>query len=241
LAEPNLPRARNVGIHNSSGELVLFVDDDVIVDNDFISRHVMAHTEGRNIGAVTGLVIDTDRPEEASLEWCRKAFNVPDVTSSRIFDVSWAFGGNTSYRRTALIDAGLFDVYFRGCAIGEDNDASERVIRSGYRIVLDTRIRLQHLHIAGGGCEVRNPAERQRALIEQFELTMYRVIKRFFAAPSFESITILLSTLRQYTISRSLFRQGAGAVIRRELDCIRALVRILKRLCGLALSRGCVE
>ena len=166
LAEPNLPAARNLGIRTTSGEIVLFIDDDVEPDADLVSLHVRAHQEGHNVGAVSGLFLDIDRPLEESLEWCRKAFDVPDVTSGGTFDVSWAIGGNMSYRRTAIMDAGMFDENFRGCAIGEDNDDFERVSLKGYRVVLDCRIQLRHLNLSRGGSEVRTPSVEQRGLVQ---------------------------------------------------------------------------
>jgi GT2 family glycosyltransferase len=231
MEKPNLPAARNVGIRNASGELILFIDDDVVLGHDFVSLHARAHREGRNVGAVTGLVLDTDRPIEESFEWCRRAFGVPDVKGGGVFEVSWAFGGNTSYLRSALMDAGLFDEHFRGCAIGEDNDLSERVKRKGYRLLLDTRIQMQHLHLSSGGCEVRNVIEQKRVYVEHFELNLYRFMKRFAMRPSFQSAYIVLTTLRTFSLSRSLLRQGIRAVIQREVECVGIVARVVKAVC----------
>jgi len=230
LAEPNLPAARNLGIRSTSGEIILFIDDDVEPDADLVSLHVRAHQEGLNVGAVSGLFLNADRPLEQSLEWCRKAFDVPDVSSGGVFDVSWAIGGNMSYRRSAIMDAGMFDENFRGCAIGEDNDASERVRLKGYRIVLDCRIQLRHLNLSRGGCEVRNPAEERRVHAEHFELGLYRFMKKFKMDPCWESALTMLALLRRYTMSRSLIRQGVRAIIERETECVAIIGRVLKSL-----------
>jgi GT2 family glycosyltransferase len=226
LPKPNLPAARNEGIRNSSGDIILFIDDDVDPDNDLVFLHVRTHRDSSNVGVVTGLCLDVDRPFEDSLEWCRKAFNVPSVTDGRVFDVTWAMGGNMSYARSALIHAGLFDENFRGCAIGEDNDASERVALKGYRILLDCRIQLKHLHLATGGCDVRNANEQDRVQSEHFELNMYRFLKRFLMNPSFASTLTLFRLFRQFTISRTLLRKGPRAILRREIETARILTRV---------------
>jgi len=226
LPKPNLPAARNEGVRNTSGEIILFIDDDVDPDDDLVFLHVRTHRESSNVGAVTGLFLDTDRPLEDSLEWCRKAFNVPSVTDGRVFDVSWALGGNMSYARSALTQAGLFDENFRGCAIGEDNDASERVALKGYRLLLDCRIQLRHLHLATGGCDVRNASEQERVQSEHFELNMYRFLKKFLMKPSFASTLTLFRLLRQFTISRTLLRKGPRAILRREIETARILTRV---------------
>ena len=36
LPKPNLPAARNEGVRNTSGEIILFIDDDVDPDNDLV-------------------------------------------------------------------------------------------------------------------------------------------------------------------------------------------------------------
>jgi glycosyltransferase involved in cell wall biosynthesis len=40
LPEPNLPAARNAGICAAKGDIILFVDDDVRIEPDYIAAHV---------------------------------------------------------------------------------------------------------------------------------------------------------------------------------------------------------
>lgn len=228
IPKPNLPAARNVGIRNTSGEIILFIDDDVDPDNDLVSLHVRVHQEQQNVGVVAGLLVNIDRPLEEALESCRRSFNVPEVKTGGLFDVSIAVGGNMSYLRPALVCAGFFDENFRGCGLCEDTDASERVALKGYRILLDCRIRLRHLNLTSGGCELRNEAQQHRLYVEQFELTMYRFIKRFMLKPKVESVLALLATIRQFMLNRPLLKQGFMAVIRRQFECMRSITRVMK-------------
>ena len=225
LPKPSLPAARNVGIRSTSGEIILFIDDDVDPYNDLVGLHVRTYLENQNVGVVAGLLVNIDRPIDQALEDCRRSFNVPDVTKGGVFDVRIAVGGNMSYLRKALIEAGIFDENFGGCAFCEDTDASERVGLKNYRVLLDSRIRLRHLNLMSGGCELRNEDEQRRVHIEKFELTIYRFVKRFMLNPSWESVCALFGTVRQFTLNRPLLKQGLVAVARRQVICLRSLIR----------------
>jgi GT2 family glycosyltransferase len=232
LPKPNLPAARNVGIRNTSGEIILFIDDDVDPYNDLIKMHVRAYLENDNVGVVAGLLVNIDRPIDEALEDCRRSFNVPDVTRGGVYDVRIAVGGNMSYLRSALIEAGMFDENFGGCALCEDTDASERVGLKNYRVLLDSRIQLRHLNLKSGGCELRNEDEQRRVYIEKFELTIYRFVKRFMLNPSWESVCALFVAIRQFTLNRPLLKQGLVAVAQRQVICLRSLIKAAGLICS---------
>lgn len=92
--------ARNNGLRLSKGELIIFIDSDIVVTEDFLKAHLDAHSEENLIGH--GPVIHTD--------------NLDDPTSATmtITDISRAFfaTGNVSIRRHHLFEAGLFDEEF---------------------------------------------------------------------------------------------------------------------------------
>lgn len=93
-------RARNHGLRLAKGELIVFIDSDIVVTEEFLKAHLDAHTQENLIGH--GPVIHTD--------------NLDDPTSATmtITDISRAFfaTGNVSIRRQHLFDAGLFDEDF---------------------------------------------------------------------------------------------------------------------------------
>jgi len=53
---PGLTYQRNVGINTSSGDIIIFLDDDVILDRNYIQQimHVFNNDLQKNIGGVTG-------------------------------------------------------------------------------------------------------------------------------------------------------------------------------------------
>lgn len=92
--------ARNLGIKRARGDLIVFIDSDIVVNEVFLSAHLKAHTAPNLIGH--GPVIHTDNLDD------------PTAAEMKITDISRAFfaTGNASIRREHLIAAGLFDEEF---------------------------------------------------------------------------------------------------------------------------------
>jgi GT2 family glycosyltransferase len=60
----SLSADRNKGVRNSSGDIILFLDDDTALDKDFIKKIVEVFEEDseKKIGGVTGNIVNIDRP-----------------------------------------------------------------------------------------------------------------------------------------------------------------------------------
>jgi glycosyltransferase involved in cell wall biosynthesis len=61
--QPNRARARNAGIAAASGEIIAFVDDDVVVPPFFIAAHARVHDVARFPHVVTGPIINVPSPD----------------------------------------------------------------------------------------------------------------------------------------------------------------------------------
>jgi glycosyltransferase involved in cell wall biosynthesis len=53
----SLPGARNYAVRRSSGEIILFIDDDVQLTPGFLATHAKNYVENPEIGAVAGRVL----------------------------------------------------------------------------------------------------------------------------------------------------------------------------------------
>ena len=159
----NLPLARNVGLNEAQGDVIIYVDDDVELDPDFVAAHVKRYADA-SVGAVAGRIITPNvgpdenssgalagrpRPGRLRVDGNHEShFNQTAYTG----DVEWGQGCNMSFRRTALVESGAFDERFTGNAFHEEVDAFVRVRDQGYRAVFEPEARLVHLKEATGGC-----------------------------------------------------------------------------------------
>ena len=84
VAEPNRGKARNAGIARASGEVVAFVDDDVVVPPHFLAAHAKAHHEEIFPLAVSGPIVNVpdpaDRPKPTAANVSRAFFVTCNVS-----------------------------------------------------------------------------------------------------------------------------------------------------------------
>ncbi|MDD5528733.1 MAG: glycosyltransferase [bacterium] len=114
--------ARNVGIKNASGEIIIFVDSDVLVDKNFIADHLELHKNNSNI-AVQGVVRHISRPEKFGI----KTLRVDGICNTGLVIQ------NCSVPKQKLMDVGLFDEYkFMGYM---DVELGMRIKKAGVKVV----------------------------------------------------------------------------------------------------------
>lgn len=165
LSWASLPGARNYAVRRSSGEIILFIDDDVRLPDGFLAAHARNYVDRPEVGAVAGRVFDRmklgdsggsleieDLPPEAAdpgLAW----YYIDLVHTVKPQRVISARGCNMSYRREIFTKYGLsFDERFRGSAVREESDFCLRLRQTGYQIWYDPKASLVHLGEESGGC-----------------------------------------------------------------------------------------
>lgn len=165
----SLPRARNHGVSLATGDVVLFVDDDVIPDPGFVDAHVSAYVDSRVVGT-TGPVRPLDPRQLVSRSTLgeHEAVSLETQRTMRFdvdfpFPAQWACGCNSAFRRTSILTAGGYDENFYGVSVGEDSEFSHRVKQLGH-IQYVPAASLVHLQVPSGGC--RN-ARQEREYVEQ--------------------------------------------------------------------------
>ncbi len=94
-------RARNIGIQKARGEIILFIDSDIVAHPDLLKEHMRIHEQKRDV-IVHGEVINTPN------------FENPRSEKWKITDYSQAFfaTGNSSVSKKSLMEVGLFDETF---------------------------------------------------------------------------------------------------------------------------------
>jgi len=162
---PDLPTSRNIGIRISSGDVVLFLDDDVELEPDYIAQMLApleADPDGR-IAGVGGRILNFRklRPAHRLRRLFDRLFLVSGGIEGRVlpsgfttnygstfnpstrpYRVDVISGGVAAWRRWVFEEFHFSENYRVHCA-GEDQDFSYQVSRR-YPLLFNPRARLSH-------------------------------------------------------------------------------------------------
>jgi len=163
---PGLPEARNDGVRAARGDIVLFVDDDVIADSGLIAAHSGAYKTGK-VSGVAGRVLPPGYSHGGRTISPRRIAKIGrlGLVFHDNFDAEISApahhmrGCNMSFTRMALLEVGGFDGRFGGNAHLEETDLAVRVRRAGGRFVFEPKASLVHLLEPTGGCRPKNLAD----------------------------------------------------------------------------------
>jgi GT2 family glycosyltransferase len=154
--QPGLNWARSRGAREAHGEILIYTDDDVVVDRDWIDA-IRAPFTLPQIAAVSGLVLPLEL-ETAAQELFEqyggfgRGFRRREFTSKTLAPVAAAnvgAGANMALRRQLVTQLKLFEVELDGgtpALSGGDTYAFYRLLSLGYRLVYEPRAIVWHRH-----------------------------------------------------------------------------------------------
>ncbi|MGI5843409.1 MAG: glycosyltransferase family 2 protein [Candidatus Xenobium sp.] len=142
LARPNLiflpgadsgrGGARNRGIREARGEIVLFTDADILADPDLVACHARAHAQNPG-DAVVGCEIQVSSFAQYLEFRQNPQAHARHKPTRRFLPWHYFLTGNASVRRQTLLDVGLFDESFTGYG-HEDLELGYRLLQRGLKI-----------------------------------------------------------------------------------------------------------
>jgi GT2 family glycosyltransferase len=140
---PNGPAsARNHGAAAATGQVLVFVDADVVIEPNNLDRLEALFRKRTEIAAVFG-AYDEDPPEPHFIsQYKNLAHSFIHQTSNAIAQTFWA--GFGAIRAEVFHSVGGFDERYRRPCI-EDIDLGYRLAAAGHLVVLDHELRVSHL------------------------------------------------------------------------------------------------
>ena len=163
--------ARQYGLEAVSGDVVLFLDDDVLPTSALASGHAAHHAEAN--GVVVVGYLEPVAPDDPKVSWgvalyasdyehhCR----LYDAHPDRVLTHLWA--GNLSLAREECLRVGFhspdFDWWYQ-----EDRDFGLRCLKAGLRGIFDRSLAARHLRERSFGqfmSDARNRAEGRRLVL----------------------------------------------------------------------------
>ena len=159
--KPGLDFARNRAIAEASGELLAFLDDDVVVDRVWLRGLQEAWAANPDAGAFAGPILPLELETRAQITFERmggfgKSFDrvrfgkeLPGMPTYPVGAGIFGAGANMVFRRDVLEKLGGFDdALDTGAPLpgGGDLDIFYRVIRAGYPLVREPKLLVYHQH-----------------------------------------------------------------------------------------------
>lgn len=160
---PGLSCARNRGLAEAAADIVVFTDDDVIVDPWWLHGILRGFRAAPDVSCVTGLIATAQLENAQQLYFhLREAWGA--VCERRVFDLTenrddsplypyspgiFGAGANFAVTRALMKEIGVFDEALGAGTVsggGEDLEIFMRIILSGNRIVYEPAAIVSHFH-----------------------------------------------------------------------------------------------
>ncbi len=129
--DEGLGAARNLGIRQSSSEIVAMIDTDVILPKDWYQK-LIRQFDDKKVAAATGTCIYGYGCTPLQKWW---------EHFGSFGQVQWGCH-NVMFRRNAVLSIGNFDKRIKGA--GEDFDVYKRILEAGFKWVWDKEVVVHH-------------------------------------------------------------------------------------------------
>jgi glycosyltransferase involved in cell wall biosynthesis len=133
--------ARNIGIRESRGKILLFLDSDIVPEDNLIEEHLIFHQEYQLYNyAVRGI---TRYPRE--IEHTAYPVEVIKRTKEKYKEIGWHefISNNISIKKTFLLENGLFDESMK---VFVDNELGFRLCKKGLKLFQNISAIGYHYH-----------------------------------------------------------------------------------------------
>ncbi|WP_298236988.1 glycosyltransferase [uncultured Algibacter sp.] len=217
--------SRNIGVKESKGEILVFLDDDARIEPNFIREitypiiHDKFHAVAGSNCDVNGnyLAKDNDYFNYNVDNFIKVLTRNPNTSKSRI---CMSFPGCCSaILKSVFDDIGGFDEQFDPTGAGEDRDMALRLFNKGYMTWYNAKAKLYHIGATTGGS--RDVGSRTLML----DVHTYSMCKKYFSLELANALRITILENYRRNFFKSLF---ALNLIRTKFKLYREAKSLLK-------------
>jgi GT2 family glycosyltransferase len=136
-------RARNKGVEHARGEIVFFIDSDVVVRPDTLSRLIAAFDRDPGLAGIVAVQSPTMRFRNLCSVYKNLWMHYTYVRRAGE-DVPLFYTTAAAIRRQAFLDSGGFDVNYLDPNI-EDTDYGQKLAQQGFRVQILPDLEVEHV------------------------------------------------------------------------------------------------
>jgi glycosyltransferase involved in cell wall biosynthesis len=235
LEKPNLPAARNFGIRQSTGDIIVFLDDDIVIPDDCVSKLVATYDDDEVWGATGFTLGHAETDDQKYVAYAHRVSSRDDFNRLPRIKVTTFNGCLMSFRRAMFDRVGFFDEWIgtQPMAAGEDGEFCQRAVAAGCILWLNPRLTVRHLEGKDGGCGRRSlPAGVARSV--ELNILVYTLLKnRRFTGPM-GWLHSMWRCYRQVVLNRTLLQFGPRALLQRHRELAKRVVANIATIRSLA-------
>ncbi|MBI4843110.1 MAG: glycosyltransferase family 2 protein [Nitrospirae bacterium] len=164
FAEQSGPaKARNKGAEIAKGNIILFIDADIIINENTIPLILEEFSSENGPAAVVGMLSADSPHKNISSRYfnLRKHYDYLLIADS----LKNIYTSITAVKKDVFFKAGGFDKSYTGASV-EDAEFGRRLHRQGYRITLNKKIKVTHLKKHSVSSLVRSDFRRASAFMK---------------------------------------------------------------------------
>ncbi len=147
-----IPESRNLGIKKAIGDIIAFLDDDTLVDKEWLTECVDSYKID-SVGVVGGTIFepdtkDKDHHRQAPIGKITISGGMSDnfdCDPGRAIEIDTLRGCNMSFRADLFKKLGDFDPNYTGSNCREEADVIIRFKHAGFKVIFNPKMFVEHL------------------------------------------------------------------------------------------------
>jgi cellulose synthase/poly-beta-1,6-N-acetylglucosamine synthase-like glycosyltransferase len=141
-------RAKNLGVGETKGDIILFTDADIVLQPDTL-RRLAERFEDPSVVGVVGLLGRKLRYSNFCSQfknlWMHYTYARLAASKDADRGVGLFYTSIAAIRKDVFLQMEGFDSHYRGASVTEDIEFGQRLLSAGHRVCLDGHLTVEHL------------------------------------------------------------------------------------------------